>query len=286
MALFAVDEIHALLLTAASKAGVGNLDKKGFEILSKEIQREIPRTAHGVFLSYRYLRESIYDKVTEALKEGKYELGFNRDYIDTLCQFAGYKSFNTFHDHFNKWEKELQGLRSESDRVAILFTPEDEASALDLQKIAELNKMECIQRSIKVNGEEILNLPDEVLFAIMVLGQSPFADDTLKLTSQWAQNISSPIFIYTPHPGPHISLPPEWSEKPLLEPQDCHLFFAMAKMYMHGLAEKKTYFSRHGGTTHIHANNVGAIFMGNTRIAAEFSVQEDMNLTNHHHKGS
>ena len=284
MAHFAVDEIHALLLTAASKAGVNHLDKQGFETLAQEIEKEIPRTAHGVYLSYRYLRESIYDKLMEALKEGEEELGFNRDYIDTLCQFTGYKSFNTFHDHFHKWNKELQALTSDPAHVAILFSPEDQASAEELQQIAELNKMECIPRSLLNKGEEMQNLPDEVLFAIMVFGHSLIGDDALNLTSRWAQNISSPIFIYLPKPEFRVNLPEDWTDKPVLEPHDCHLFFSLAKMYVKGMLRKAGKVISNGSSTHIHAQNIGTIFMGNTHIEASFSARENMNLTNHKHK--
>lgn len=277
MADFLVTEIQSLIYTALFKAGTGKTDKTGFEILARDIREKLPSTPFGVTLTYRYLRESIFDKLNTALKNGETTIGFNNDYIDTLCQYTDYNGFLPFQEQYRKLEPEFKEISTRVLPVLILNASQDPTYTNEITNLTNLNGLDIIKNT-DLEKREPEELSEKVLFAIKVDDQSfPNDDHIQNQLSEWATKVPFPLFHY--YPDKELKPVPLTAHTGvLLQSNHLYIFFALLRMHLDGNLNYEDDAARSLPQT-MKVKNVGSLVLGNSKFKAKYMANRDLHIT-------
>lgn len=279
MAKYSPHKIQVLLTSAGLKAGVENFDKRGFDTLSKAIAEELKEPIFGVTIDARYLKESIHDKLIKAEAQNVDELGFNRDYIDTLSYYAGYQSFDAFQAALDKWDKLVQAAGSKNKVIGIFSNPKFDSVSNELQSLIQRSKLESERPLLDHETPDINFWVDRICLAIAIVNNSLQLNEIDKPLLGLGKDSSVPLVFYTSNQESDPNPPEEliWRKGLLARDNDLLLILAALALYGEAGELEKTKKGK-DSKYHISAENVGAIIDGNSRIKAKYLSSRDMHI--------
>ncbi len=123
MSAYPAHEIDYLLNTAALKAEA-SYTPRGFEKMSRSISSG--ENPYGVYLTARYLRESVLGKIRAAYEKHLNKVGLNRNYIDTIAIYLGFPHFEAFKDTCKEIQNQLTNSYNTRYDLIMLYHPDDE----------------------------------------------------------------------------------------------------------------------------------------------------------------
>ncbi len=279
MAKYSTSEISILLTSAALKAKVEKFDKRGFEVLSKAIDIETERP-FGVNLDARYLKESIFDKLTAAGEEDKIEIGFNQDYIDTLSYYTGYNSFYDFQSTLKHWDSLLKSINSKFWKIGVIHDIKSTKAQKEVASLIRAANLESEKIPISNAEPDLKGVIDQICLAIVLVNQylkinkddNPFPELSKKSVVPLVFHIRDKDV--TPNPEAHMT----WRQNFLANEKEVLLIIALIKLYQTRQEENSREEGNKGEST-INAENVGTIILGNNKVKAEYLSSRDMNIT-------
>ena len=89
---FSVKDIETLFQQALLKADA-KYNHAGLKILEKSLE---PHAKDGIYLTQKYMYESIMGGIAKAKEKAKQDVGLNADYVNILANFLGHSSFQAF----------------------------------------------------------------------------------------------------------------------------------------------------------------------------------------------
>lgn len=279
MAKYSTSEISVLLTSAGLKAKVEKFDKRGFEVLSKAIELETERP-FGVNLDARYLKESIFDKLTAAGEENKSEIGFNQDYIDTLSYYTGYNSFNDFQSTLKRWDSLLKSINPKFWKIGVIHdikSTKVQKEVLGLISAASLNGENIPISSAESNIKGVIN---QVCLAIVLVNQYLKVNKDDNPFPELSKSGAVPLVFHitdkdaTPNPEENMI----WRQNFLATEKEVLLIIALIKLYQ-TREEVNSNEEINKKESTINAENVGTIILGNSKVKAEYLSSRDMNIT-------
>lgn len=228
MPAYPTPEIEILLHTAAFKAGVEQLDKRGFQTLRREIKKA--ESPYEINISERYLEESIFKRVEKAKNNGQSTLNFSQNYVDTICHYIGYMSFRAFKTSYQDLIgtfSQLEGNDATQD-IAIIYHKKDHKALLRLKDQLEnggLKGMYLTTENPDLNPETLKGIPLAIVISSNAL---PFASLGELISSVSSEG--TPLFLpFVLEEGLQQRSLPEFKGKPVLYEENSILALSMVK---------------------------------------------------------